>query len=249
MWTVSPARALLLSALLVLGAQLGLAIGRPLAAFAAAPGEATPLSNEETLTYWAHAARAVPVRTQPADKSAEIARLRFDTEDGLPEVYLLLRQQVAPDGRTWVEVRVPMRPNGRTGWVPREALDRFRPVTTQLRIDRGRLRATLYRGGKPIWTARVGVGARGSPTPAGRFYVRERIRSLRGGTTYGPLAFGTSAYSRLSDWPGGGVVGIHGTNRPGLIPGRPSHGCVRLRNGAIRQLGRLMPIGTPVLIE
>ena len=62
------------------------------------------------------------------------------------------------------------------------------------------------------------------------------------------VAFGTSAYSKLSDWPGGGVVGIHGTNEPGLIPGRPSHGCIRVRNRDIVRLGRLMPIGTPVRI-
>jgi lipoprotein-anchoring transpeptidase ErfK/SrfK len=92
------------------------------------------------------------------------------------------------------------------------------------------------------------VGAPGTPTPAGRFYIREKLRSLEGGTIYGPLAFGTSAYSRLSDWPRGGVVGIHGTNQPQLIPGRPSHGCVRVRNRAILRLGRLMPLGTPVRI-
>lgn len=246
---VSPARALLVSALLLLLAQFGSAIASAEPASAVEPSAAAPLSNEETLTYWAHAAKVMPVRALPSHQAAEVARLRFDTEDGLPEVYLLLRRQVATDGRTWVEVRIPMRPNGRTGWVPREALAQFRQVTTQLRINRRRLRATLYRGGKPIWSARVGVGSRRSPTPAGRFYIRERIRSLRGGTIYGPLAFGTSAYSRLSDWPGGGVVGIHGTNEPGLIPGRPSHGCVRLRNGSIRRLGSLMPIGTPVLIE
>ena len=65
----------------------------------------------------------------------------------------------------------------------------------------------------------------------------------------GPLAFGTAAYSKLSEWPGGGVVGIHGTNEPGLIPGRPSHGCIRVRNRAVLRLGKLMPIGTPVLIR
>ena len=53
----------------------------------------------------------------------------------------------------------------------------------------------------------------------------------------------------LSDWPGGGVVGIHGTNQPQLLPGRVSHGCVRVPNAAIRRLARLMPIGTPVRIR
>ena len=85
--------------------------------------------------------------------------------------------------------------------------------------------------------------------PAGHFYVRERIRNLAGSPLYGPIAFGTSAYSRLSDWPGGGVIGIHGTNEPQLIPGRPSHGCVRVPNPAVRRLARLLQIGTPVRIS
>ena len=67
---------------------------------------------------------------------------------------------------------------------------------------------------------------------------------------YGPLAFGTSARSAvLTDWPGGGFVGIHGTNRPELIPGRVSHGCIRMRNRDIERLGRLMPVGTPIIIN
>jgi lipoprotein-anchoring transpeptidase ErfK/SrfK len=44
-------------------------------------------------------------------------------------------------------------------------------------------------------------------------------------------------------------VGIHGTNQPELIPGRPSHGCVRVPNAKIVRLVKLMPVGTPVLIK
>ena len=66
---------------------------------------------------------------------------------------------------------------------------------------------------------------------------------------YGPLAFGTSARSEtLTDWPGGGFIGIHGTNRPGILPGRVSHGCVRVPNANIIKLARLMPVGTPLTI-
>jgi lipoprotein-anchoring transpeptidase ErfK/SrfK len=139
-----------------------------------------------------------------------------------------------------------MRPNGRTGWVQRETLGPLHLVRTQLRINRRTLRATLYSSGRKVWSSPVGVGRPGMQTPAGRFYIRERLSGF--GSTYGPVAFGTSAYSRLSDWPGGGVVGIHGTNQPSLIPGRPSHGCVRVPNRAVLRLARLMPIGTPVLI-
>ncbi|MCA1683867.1 MAG: L,D-transpeptidase, partial [Actinobacteria bacterium] len=95
------------------------------------------------------------------------------------------------------------------------------------------LRATLYRDGRRIWTSRIGIGARATPTPPGRFWIRSRLRGLAHSPAYGPYAFGTGAYSVLSDWPGGGVIGIHGTNQPQLIPGRPSHGCVRLPNAAI----------------
>jgi lipoprotein-anchoring transpeptidase ErfK/SrfK len=87
------------------------------------------------------------------------------------------------------------------------------------------------------------------PTPRGTFYVRNRLERYAS-PTYGPLAFGTSARSEtLTDWPAGGFVGIHGTNRPDLIPGRVSHGCIRMRNADILALGRLMPIGTPVVIR
>ena len=203
-----------------------------------------PLSDERSVTRVAGALERAPVRAKPDAKSALRSRLRFFTEDGRPEVYLALESY---DG--WVRVRLPMRPNGQTGWVRRSALGRFKVVHTFLSVDRRRLRATLLRSGKPVWSAPVGVGKRGTGTPGGRFYVRERIRVRGHGSLYGPIAFGTSAYSRLSDWPGGGVVGIHGTNQPALIPGRPSHGCVRLRNRSILRLARLMPIGTPVRIR
>ncbi|HWT92362.1 MAG TPA: L,D-transpeptidase, partial [Solirubrobacteraceae bacterium] len=197
---------------------------------------------------WAHPASRAPVRTRPRTGVRTIARLRAATEDGLPEVYLALRSQVDEAGRVWVQIRLPMRPNGRTGWVTREALADLETVRTRLTVSRRTLRATLYDRGRVVWRSRVGVGAPGTPTPAGSFYVRERLRNLGGGTVYGPWAFGTSAYSVLSDWPGGGVVGIHGTDQPRLIPGRPSHGCVRVPNAAIRRLARLMPVGTPVRI-
>ncbi|HVL97507.1 MAG TPA: L,D-transpeptidase family protein [Solirubrobacteraceae bacterium] len=228
-----------------------------LTAAPAAPAQATPdglepgitqrLSDERTLSRWAHPERLAPVRTQPDPAAPAITRLRFDTEDGLHEVYLALRSTLDGEGREWIEIRLPMRPNGTTGWVPRDALGRFHVVRTMLRIDRARLRATLYRSGRRIWSAPVGVGKPSSPTPAGRFYIRERLRPPPG-TIYGALAFGTSAYSGLSDWPGGGVVGLHGTDQPHLIPGRPSNGCVRVRDGALRRLGRLLPKGTPVRI-
>jgi len=206
------------------------------------------LSNERTVTYWAHTAIPAAIRYGPGPRSKRRATLHFSTEDGFAEIYVVRRRYVDRNGAEWLQIRLPSRPNGRTGWVPRRALGPLYRVTTQLVINRAALRATLYREGQPIWTSRVGIGKASSPTPAGSFWIRERLVVRPSGGLYGPLAFGTAAYSSLTDWPGGGVVGIHGTNQPHLIPGRPSHGCIRVPNPAILRLGGLMPLGTPIRI-
>jgi lipoprotein-anchoring transpeptidase ErfK/SrfK len=122
-------------------------------------------------------------------------------------------------------------------------------VDTHLVVDLRRLTATLLKRGRPVFRARVGVGRPGWATPRGRFYIRNRLTRYAG-PTYGPLAFGMSARSaRFTDWPGGGFIGIHGTDQPGLIPGRISHGCIRMRNADILALGALMPVGTPMTIR
>ena len=160
----------------------------------------------------------------------------------------MLRSKRGANGGAWLQIRVPRRPNGSKGWVPRAAMQRLRVLTTSLEIDKRALKARLFRDGREIWTSSIGIGAPSTPTPSGRYWIRERLTGF-GNAVYGPLAFGTAAYSRLSEWPGGGVIGIHGTNQPGLIPGRPSHGCIRVPNGKIVQLDKLMPVGTPVWIH
>jgi hypothetical protein len=207
------------------------------------------LSNERTLTRWATPLRAAPVRARASVRGRRVARLHLLTEDGFAEVYLALRSHRTSDGRLWIRLRIPGRPNARTGWVRRDALGPLHVVTTLLRVDRRGSRAALRRRGHLVWRSRIGHGAPGMATPAGRFWIRERLDNRGGDPLYGPWAFGTSAYSALSDWPGGGVIGIHGTDQPWLIPGRPSHGCIRVPNPAIRRLARLMPVGTPVRIR
>jgi hypothetical protein len=208
------------------------------------------LSNETTLTRWAHTNLIGKIRSRPTARSKAVAKLHWNTEDGLPEVYVVLQSRIDDNESPWLQIRIPGRPNGRKGWVREELLSNLKTIETQLTIDRGKLKATLRKRGRRIWTSRIGVGKAGTPTPAGRFWIRERLRNLAGNPVYGPWAFGTSAYSdQLTDWPGGGVVGIHGTNQPSLIPGRPSHGCIRVPNWNISRLVKLMPVGTPVRIR
>ena len=229
---------------------LSAAFGPPAAASAAAkPARSVKLTDGRTFAHWAHSQHPVAIRRSPSRSSRRVGRLRLRTEDHFPEVYPVLRRVKDRGGRTWLLVRIPGRPNGRKGWVRSFGLGRVYRIWTRLVVNRRLMRATLYRSGRRIWRSVIGVGTPSTPTPAGRFWIREKFRVANAGGSFGPRAFGTGGYSVLSEWPGGGVVGIHGTNQPGLIPGRPSHGCIRVPNRAILRLARLMPVGTPVRIR
>jgi hypothetical protein len=213
-----------------------------------APGPALRISDERTRTYRAYVRRRSAVRAQPGARERRVGSIKRFTYYGLRDVVLVLREELVA-GRLWSLIRY----SGlgvRKGWVLATALGRPRLLTTQLVITRRRPTVRLYRAGRLVFRARAGVGAARSPTPKGRFFVRERLRPAKKNTVYGVLAFGLSAYSRFrTDWPGGGQVGLHGTNQPRLIPGRISNGCIRLRNRHVLRLDRLMPIGTPILIK
>jgi hypothetical protein len=190
------------------------------------------LSDERTFTRWAYVADVGPIYRHPTATSARFAQLHRYTEDGFPEVYLLLSARWQTNGQEWIRIRIPARPNGQTGWVRAQDLGRFHLTYRAITVNRARLRMYLYRHGHLIWSAPVAVGKPSTPTPAGHFWVRERFKIIDHDSGYWPYAFGTSDDSRLTDWPGGGVIGIHGPyHQPQDIPGRVSHGCIRLRVG------------------
>lgn len=207
------------------------------------------LSNVNGVSLNAELLRTIEVFSRPSAASRSIARLRPLTPESVPHILYLSSGRIGGDGRYWLRVPLPLLPNGRQGWIPREAVGPFRTVDTHLVIDRKRFRATLLKRGRRIFSSIVGVGEPRWPTPRGRFYIRERLTGFTD-PIYGRLAFGTNGRSAiLTDWPGGGFIGIHGTNQPEILPGRVSHGCVRLRNRDIRRLDRLMKVGTPVTIR
>jgi lipoprotein-anchoring transpeptidase ErfK/SrfK len=215
----------------------------------ASPPTAQPMSDERGLTRWAYPQRRARVHSRPSGRARTVTRLRLLTEDRFPELYVVLSRWVDPRGNEWMKVRLPMRPNGRTGWVPRSALAELNLVRKHIVVDKRRRTVTLYNEGRFVFRARIGIGKPGTPTPSGVFYIREKFK-VRNVPLYGTHAIGTSAYApTLSDWPGGGVVGLHGTNQPQLIPGRPSHGCIRLKNRDIARLYRLASRGTPIRIH
>lgn len=213
------------------------------------PPKPQALSHVRHETLWAPVRRAVAARAEPRLDAPVVTRLATLTPEGTANIVVVLGRAQDRDGRVWLHVRLAARPNNRTGWVRRAAVGGYSAVRTRLVVELERFRATLYRDGKPIFRAPVGVGQPAWPTPVGEFYVRNLLRGFAS-PMYGPVAFGTTATSAvLTDWPAGGFIGIHGTDQPEILPGRVSHGCIRLRNDDILRLARLMPIGTPLTIR
>jgi L,D-transpeptidase catalytic domain len=212
-------------------------------------GRLKMLSGERYVSQWTVIRRPTAAHAAPSASSAVVARLGVSTPEGTPNLLAVLRARTGAGGALWVMVRLPVLPNGTVGWVSRHSLGSYQVLKTHLVVDRRRLQATLYQNGKSAFTAPVGVGTRAAPTPAGDFTIRSKLTRYAS-PFYGPVAFGTTARSAvLTDWPDGGFIGLHGTNQPGLIPGRISHGCIRLRNEDILRLSRLMPVGTPLTIR
>ena len=201
-------------------------------------------------TYFAYVNYATWARRSPEPGAAKVAHLGLRTEDGTDELVLVAAEAVDRTGATWVRVELPVRPAGTVGWVPLSVLGQVQHTATSVTVDTRRLTLTVVTAGRVVMTAPVGIGRAQDPTPRGRFYVRDRLVSSDPSGVYGPVAFGLSAKSAvLTDWPHGGVVGIHGTDQPGLVPGRPSHGCVRMRNSDVQRLDQLISVGDPVIIE
>jgi hypothetical protein len=214
----------------------------------ATPGQRDQmLSNETTFTRWAYVNQTASILNAPSRSSPRIGRLSWYTPDGFSSIYLVLRAHWNSSGQEWVELRIPGRPNGRTGWVERGALGAFHLTHLLVVVNRERLRMYFYSDGRRIWSAPVGVGKPSTPTPAGHFWIDERFTITDPSSGYYPYAFGTTDYSTLTDWPGGGVVGIHGPyyDAPG-IPGYISHGCIRLTVADDFWLAAHVKLGTPV---
>lgn len=220
--------------------------GGALAGVPVKPRDVRELSNETTHTTFTEAESAAAITVSPAPDTRRITRLRFFTPDQeAVQTYLLLSEERIA-GEEWVRLRVPMRPNGKIGWVPRAALGAFRVVHSEIVVNRETRQLRVYRLGKLVFEAPVGVGKPSTPTPPGHFWITESFPSDN--PFYGPWAFGTSDYAHDTEFPDGSIVGLHGTDEPQLIPGDPSHGCIRMLDEDVLSLKRYIGIGTPIRI-
>jgi lipoprotein-anchoring transpeptidase ErfK/SrfK len=186
------------------------------------------------------------VRAAPSKRARVVRVLHEFRKDFRLQIVLAVGQVKRRHHAPWVELSLPGRPNGGRGWVPRSSVE-LNQAQRRIVVLRGarRLQVRRISTGKVLFSAPVAVGMPGAETPLGRnYYVAARF--VPRNAFFGSYALETSAYSRLSDWPGGGVVGIHGTDRPGLIGQAVSHGCIRMFNRDVDRLRRLAPLGTPI---
>jgi lipoprotein-anchoring transpeptidase ErfK/SrfK len=190
---------------------------------------------------------SVPVRKTPNPKAHVIKVMHQFRSDFRPQEMLAVRKTVGSDGKPWYRVSIPMRPNGTYGWIPANTVS-LKPTHGQIVVNLRSRTIDIYRFGKRKWHGIVAIGAPGRETPVGHYFVAARFVPYRD-PFLGVFAVETSAYSKLTEWPGGGVVGIHGTDLPQLLGKAVSHGCVRVANVTARKLKAYAPLGTPIWIK
>ena len=185
--------------------------------------------------------RRVQLRARPGGRTLRTLGRR--TELRGPQILAI----VARRGR-WYGVLHPSLPNGRAGWIPTDAV-RLHRAPWEIVIDRSERRLRLTKDGRHVDAFPVAVGREGSPTPAGRFAVTDRLVT-RGGSPYGCCILAISGrQTRLPPgWSGGDRLALHGTTT-GIVGGGYSAGCVRIREPELRRLMRRITVGTRVTVQ
>ena len=187
-----------------------------------------------------------PSATTPAQTFENPWFVNGDANAAVPLVFLVETQR--PDG--WIQVQLPIRPNGSVGWVHASDVN-VTAVAFHITISRRDHHLTVFRGHEVVLDDTVAVGAPDTPTPTGRFFIRALLKAPNPRTVYGPFAYGLSGFSEtLQQFDGGDAeVGIHGNNDATVLGHAVTHGCIRMSNESITKLTTLLPLGTPVEID
>jgi lipoprotein-anchoring transpeptidase ErfK/SrfK len=151
----------------------------------------------------------------------------------------------------WLQVRLPQRPNGLTGWIPATSAT-LSTTTYGILVDVTNRRVKLYDAGTVVADFPAGVGTPDDPTPLGQFYVMVVEQPPSSG--YAPFVMGTNAHSEaIQSWEGTGdaFTALHGPlgmdAAIGTTGAAISHGCVRMHSADLAQLAPVPP-GAPVVI-
>ncbi|WP_238695066.1 L,D-transpeptidase, partial [Nocardioides caeni] len=128
--------------------------------------------------------------------------------------------------KDWVQVLLPSKPNGSTGWLRstelEEAHSRF-----LVKVHLGARTLELLEDGEQVGTWTVAIGAAATPTPTGRTFVLGQITDEK--QPFSPVILPLGSHSDTLDSYGGGpgTVALHGWTDPSVFGQAVSHGCVR----------------------
>lgn len=212
-------------------------------------------ASTDAISFTAEAVGAlgeVPIYDAPGGaevRTMENPRLiNGDPEAAVPLVFLV-KDAPATDDCEWLEVYLPVRPNGASGWVKRADVTVV-PNPYRIVADVSGFTLRLLKDGEVVKEVPIAVAADNTPTPGGLYYITELVKTPNPGGAYGPYAYGLSGFSEVHQTFNGGPgqLGIHGTNQPHLIGQKVSNGCIRLRNEDITELAEVLPLGVPVEI-
>lgn len=175
-----------------------------------------------------------------------VMRLQHYTPYAQGPSAFMVTESTMVNGKLWVRIQLPKRPNGSQGWVSEDSVE-LRKINTWIRVKIGGRKVQVVRKGKVIKTFAAAVGTGGTPTPKGLFAIHDPVPTSG---QLGPYIFVLTAHSNvLKTFAGGnGVVGIHGWPSSSVLGKAVSHGCVRLSRSGARALARFAQPGTPVEI-
>jgi lipoprotein-anchoring transpeptidase ErfK/SrfK len=218
----------------------------------AASIEPTPAAPTRAEAWIARITYPTAARSEP-DAGAVLARLDGQARWSHGPVGLLVLAVAADtEGRTWLRVRLPIRPNGTSGWI---RADHTKLTRTPYRIEVSvsKRSVTLLGSGRVLRTYRAVVGTSEWPTPRGLFAISERVPQPDPNGFLGPWALLLTAFSpTLTNFGGGpGQVALHGRAGASLadpLGSARSHGCIRIPNAGIKLLARVAREGTPVQV-
>jgi lipoprotein-anchoring transpeptidase ErfK/SrfK len=187
-----------------------------------------------------------PGAPEPSRTLANPRLINDDPNAAVPLLFLVKDAPVADDCG-WIEVYLPVRPNGSTGWVKRSDVEVV-ANPYRIEVDLTAFTLTVLQSGEVLEEIDIAVASDNTPTPGGLYYITELVATPNPDGAYGPYAYGLSGFSDvLTSFNGGpGQLGIHGTNMPQLIGQKVSNGCIRMHNDDITALAEILPLGVPV---
>ena len=136
------------------------------------------------------------VRAKPRPRAKVVRTLGRYRKDRQFQIVLALSSRRGADGRRWLQLSLPGRPNGTRGWVRADLVDVI-PVVNRVVVNLSsrRIEVRRVRDSKLLLRGVVAVGAPGAETPRGRnFYVQSAF--VPTDPFYGTYALETSAGSR-----------------------------------------------------